>query len=100
MQTQLVLWILVFGLIIGVLFKARHLPWVALLGFCLGWAGFFLAGSSHNEAMIWFFGVALMSSPVIGVIAIPGVIAGQLLRMAMRKLFRERGPTESKRWSD
>lgn len=100
MELQIALWISFAGFVIGLLFKARYLPFVALIIFGLGWAGLLRSGSSHNEAMTWAFGVALMASPIIGMVAIPGLLLGQILRLIMRWIFRERGPTSSRRWSD
>lgn len=97
MDLEITLWICLASFVIGLLFKARYLSFVALITFGLGWVGLLL---SDDEATTWAFGVGLMASPIIGIVATPGVLVGQLLRLIMRRLLFKRGPTDSRRWSD
>lgn len=81
-----------FGFIAALLFNIRGIAILACVILAAAFAGLALSGFV-DERFPWIFGIALMASPLIGAIALPGVLLGWLIKWVIWKATSE--PTQS-----
>lgn len=82
-----------FGFIAAPFFKLRGIAILAGALFVGTFAGLVITGLAGSDTWPWIFGIALMASPIIGAIAMAGVLFGWLVKLVIRKATSE--PTES-----
>jgi hypothetical protein len=82
-----------FGFIAALFFKLRGIAILAGALFAAAFGGPAITGLAGSDTWPWNFGIALMASPVIGAIALAGVLVGWLVKLVIWKATSE--PTQS-----
>lgn len=78
-----------FGFIAALFFNVRGIVILACALVAAAFAGLAITGLAGDEMWPWIFGIGLMASPIIGAIAVPGVLLGWLFKLVFRKVARE-----------
>lgn len=78
-----------FGFIAALFFKFRGIAILACALLAAAFAGLVISGLAGADKWPWIFGIALMVSPIIGAIALPGVLLGWLVKLVIWKATRE-----------
>lgn len=81
------------GFIAALFFKLRGIAILAGALIAAAFAGLAITGLAGSETWPWIFGIALMASPIIGAIALAGVLVGWLVKLVIWKATSE--PTQS-----
>ncbi len=81
------------GFIAALFFKLRGIAILAGVLFVGAFAGLAITGLAGSNTWPWIFGIALMASPIIGAIALAGVLLGWLIKAVIWKATSE--PTQS-----
>jgi MFS family permease len=81
------------GFIAALFFKLRGIAILAGALFAAAFAGLAISGLAGSDTWPWIFGIALMASPIIGAIALAGVLLGWLVKLVIWKATSE--PTQS-----
>lgn len=81
------------GFIAALFFKLRGIAILAGALFVGAFAGLAITGLAGSDTWPWIFGIALMASPIIGAIALAGVLLGWLIKAVIWKATSE--PTQS-----
>lgn len=77
-----------FGFVAALVFNIRGIAILACALLVAAFAGLALSGFV-DDRLPWIFGIALMASPIIGAIAVPGVLLGWLAKHIFRKVASE-----------
>lgn len=77
-----------FGFVAALFFNIRGIAILACVILAAAFAGLALSGLV-DDRFPWIFGIALMASPIIGAIAVPGVLLGWLAKLVFRKVAEE-----------
>ena len=78
-----------FGFIAALIFKFRGIAILACALFVATFAGLAISGLAGSDKWPWIFGIALMASPLIGAMALPGVLLGWLIKAVIWKATSE-----------
>ncbi|WP_367344743.1 hypothetical protein [Stenotrophomonas bentonitica] len=78
-----------FGFIAALFLNLRGIIILACALIVGAFAGLALTGLAGDEVFPWIFGIALMASPIIGAIAVPGVLLGWAARWVFWKVANE-----------
>lgn len=82
-----------FGFIASLFLNLRGIAILTCALFVVAFAGLALSGLFGDERLPWIFGIALMTSPIIGAIALPGVLLGWLIKWVIWTATRESKPS-------
>ncbi|MBT2767662.1 hypothetical protein J7J08_08420 [Stenotrophomonas sp. ISL-67] len=77
-----------FGFVAALVFNLRGIAILACALLAAAFAGLAISGL-FDDRLPWIFGIALMASPLIGAIALPGVFLGWLAKLVFRKVAEE-----------
>jgi len=77
-----------FGFVAALFLNIRGLAILACALLAATFAGLAVSGLV-DDRLPWIFGIALMVSPLIGAIAVPGILLGWLARMIFWKIASE-----------
>lgn len=78
-----------FGFIAALFFKVCGIAILAGTLFAGTFAGLAITGLAGSDTWPWIFGIALMASPIIGAIALAGVLLGWLIKAVIWKATSE-----------
>lgn len=78
-----------FGFVAALFFNLRGIAILTCALLVVAFAGLALSGLFGDERLPWIFGIALMASPIIGAIALPGVLLGWLIKRVIWSATRE-----------
>jgi len=77
------------GFIAALFFKFRGIAILACALLAAAFAGLVISGLAGSDTWPWIFGIALMASPIIGAIALAGVLLGWLIKLVIWKATSE-----------